>query len=390
MRAIVLSGGGARGAYQIGAWRALKKLNIDFDIVTGTSVGAFNGALMVQNDFRKAYKIWKNMNYDFVFSDDVNLDDKKGFVKTYLRSLVKYGGMNVDALENNVDKYLNYKKFIRSNIDFGIVTYNLSSKTEKKLVKKELDEKKFADYLMASATCYPAFRKKIIDGNTYIDGGYVNDLPLDVAISLGATEIIAINIGFGGTKKTVDFKDHEIKILKPRNKLDSFLGFDKKYSRRLLKLGYNDTLKEYGKLDGMKYTFKKGMIRMMFKKYNEKFIEKCTIILGDSLAYRNVSEFFDKYEISFLEMLEYGADIFKVKDEKIYSRITYNHYLRKGLKHTKITDIKQIVLDNKRVIKSHVVKHLYELMKEKKYEEVKRLSLIFKKEFLLALYLYII
>ena len=39
-RAIVLSGGGSKGAYQIGVWKALKKMHIDYDIVTGTSVGA--------------------------------------------------------------------------------------------------------------------------------------------------------------------------------------------------------------------------------------------------------------------------------------------------------------------------------------------------------------
>lgn len=48
-RAIVLSGGGARGAYQIGVWKALRELNIKYDIITGTSVGALNGALMIQD-----------------------------------------------------------------------------------------------------------------------------------------------------------------------------------------------------------------------------------------------------------------------------------------------------------------------------------------------------
>ena len=47
MLAVVLSGGGAKGAYQIGVWRALRKLNIKYDIITGTSVGALNGAMMV-------------------------------------------------------------------------------------------------------------------------------------------------------------------------------------------------------------------------------------------------------------------------------------------------------------------------------------------------------
>ena len=61
MLAVVLSGGGAKGAYQIGVWRALRKLNIKYDIITGTSVGALNGAMMVTGDYKRAYKIWKNL-----------------------------------------------------------------------------------------------------------------------------------------------------------------------------------------------------------------------------------------------------------------------------------------------------------------------------------------
>ena len=44
MRAVVLSGGGSKGAYEIGVWKALRKLHISYDIVTGTSVGALNAA----------------------------------------------------------------------------------------------------------------------------------------------------------------------------------------------------------------------------------------------------------------------------------------------------------------------------------------------------------
>ena len=50
MRAVVLSGGGSKGAYQIGVWKALRQLNIKYEIVAGTSVGALNGAMMVQKN----------------------------------------------------------------------------------------------------------------------------------------------------------------------------------------------------------------------------------------------------------------------------------------------------------------------------------------------------
>ena len=82
---IVLSGGGARGSYQIGVWKALNKLKIKYDIVTGTSVGALNGLLFVQKDYKKAYKIWKNIGYDFLFDDAEKLNiNTEHIYKTYI------------------------------------------------------------------------------------------------------------------------------------------------------------------------------------------------------------------------------------------------------------------------------------------------------------------
>ena len=70
MKALVLSGGGSKGSYQIGVWKALKELNMKFDIVTGTSVGALNGVMYVQNDYKKALNIWKKINLKVLFGED--------------------------------------------------------------------------------------------------------------------------------------------------------------------------------------------------------------------------------------------------------------------------------------------------------------------------------
>ena len=74
MKAVVLSGGGSKGAYQIGVWRALRKLNISYDLVTGTSVGALNGALMVQKDYLKGLWLWYNMDFKLIFGEEIKAD----------------------------------------------------------------------------------------------------------------------------------------------------------------------------------------------------------------------------------------------------------------------------------------------------------------------------
>ena len=63
---IVLEGGGARGAYQVGAWKALKEAGISIKGISGASVGALNGALMCMDDLEKAEYIWENITYSKV------------------------------------------------------------------------------------------------------------------------------------------------------------------------------------------------------------------------------------------------------------------------------------------------------------------------------------
>ena len=161
-RAIVLSGGGAKGAYQIGVWKALRKLKIDYSIVTGTSVGALNGAFMVQKDYYKAVNMWYHMSFSHVFEHmDGNyqtLEGKKNILLTYAKGIMN-GGKNISRLEKTLDKYLNVKRFYQSPIDFGLITVNVSDLKPESICKKDIKPNELKDYLLASASCFPAFRR---------------------------------------------------------------------------------------------------------------------------------------------------------------------------------------------------------------------------------------
>ncbi len=69
MYGLVLEGGGAKGAYHIGAYKAIMEEGIEIKGIAGTSVGALNGgAMIVQGDFEKAYEIWHNISYSKVIN----------------------------------------------------------------------------------------------------------------------------------------------------------------------------------------------------------------------------------------------------------------------------------------------------------------------------------
>ena len=74
MKALVLGGGGAKGSYEVGVWKALNKLNMKFDIVTGVSIGSINGAFYAANEYKKCLKMWRTITTNDLF--DVAIGSK--------------------------------------------------------------------------------------------------------------------------------------------------------------------------------------------------------------------------------------------------------------------------------------------------------------------------
>lgn len=202
---LVLSGGGSKGAYQIGVYRALRKLGKRPEIVTGTSIGAVNGLLIVQGDLYKAAKLWKNMSFSTVYDEEsfhvCENPDIAEIYSQYVKSFISEGGMDVTKLMAIFDQLYEPRNFFDSPIDYGLVTYNYSQNKPVMMTKKDLKPETVKDYVVASASCYPAFKPYKIGDEIYIDGGYYDNLPINLAIDLGAEEVVAVDLKAVGFKR---------------------------------------------------------------------------------------------------------------------------------------------------------------------------------------------
>ena len=410
-RAIVLSGGGSKGAYQIGVWKALKKLKIKYDIVTGTSIGSVNGIMMVQNEYHKAAFLWKNIGFDDIFDVEFPKNAKKLDVyKKYTKEFLKNGGMETSKIYNFINNSFDEKKFYKSKIDYGIVTYNISE-MKSEVIRKNENKDDIVKYVLASSTCFPAFQITEIDDNHYIDGGYYDNLPINLAIEMGADEVIAIDLGAVGIKKKPDNTKIDIKYITPKNDLGSFLIFDKKLSRKAIKYGYNDTMKVYKMLDGDKFTFKKGNIFENYNRYNVNFIKeakKHLIIRGNNKSFlddiiypKNLVKLINSTDYKFIndtinKSLEYAGLLLEIDDSMIYSINYYNILLKREIdKHQALSKkyLKKMILENK-IKKIHnrraIMKCFYDEIRNPKLSkfELVSLAMVFSKEFLAALYIY--
>ena len=413
MRAIVLSGGGAKGAYQIGVWKALRKLNIKYDVVTGTSIGSVNGLMMVQNDYLKTLWLWSNVGFDVLYDEKFpskhdTLLEMTEVYKNYAKNFLKQGGISMGKMRNLLTKTYNKKRFFNSNIDYGLVTYNLTKMEPVFLKKKDLTND-VVDYVLASACCYPAFQKMKINGEEYIDGGIYDNMPINLAVEMGADEVIAVDLEAIGVVQDVKYDNVKITYIRPKNEIGSFLVFDRKLAVKAIKYGYYDTMKIFKELDGDKYTFKKGNLIANYNKYSNKFLNYCDkLFKKDEGIYDDILKlsFFNRilktrkeYELKkiFNETIELLGKVFKIDtcnlyDIKKYNKILLNKikkqeeiskdFIEKKIKDKKIKDLLNT---------SSIIKYLYNRLDNNEInKEICALASIFPKEFVCAIYLKVI
>lgn len=266
---LALEGGGAKGAYQIGAWKALREAGIRFSAVSGTSVGALNGAMIVMDDLEKAENVWNNIHFSQVMDVDdeemrklMNRDIPLSELKSTLRSvadIVRNRGFDVTPLRKWVAEVVDADKICHSDIDFFIVTYSLSDHQELELKASDLDEDELCDMLLASAYL-PAFRLEKLGGKYYADGGVQDVVPIHALVENGCKDIIALRIfGFGIEKRFRIPDDVHVTTIGPTADLGNILNFDAEQSRQNMRLGYFDAQRVLYGLYGSTYYIDRTM-----------------------------------------------------------------------------------------------------------------------------------
>lgn len=247
-RGLVLEGGGAKGSFHIGAVKALFEMGYTFDGVSGTSIGAFNAAMIASGDFEKLMALWNRVDtamlFDFDDSALKNMADLRAAPNAiaYMAAQFKkfFGAKGIDTtkikqlISDNVDE----EKLRASPTDFAMVTVSFSDLKPFELRKEEIPRGQLADYIMASAS-FPGFRTSPIGERRYIDGGVYNNLPIDVLVDQGYEEITAVRtFSIGRIKKPKKIDGVKILYILPPEPLGSILIFDQQVIQKNIRLGY--------------------------------------------------------------------------------------------------------------------------------------------------------
>lgn len=366
MYGLVLEGGGAKGAYHIGVYKAIMEIGIEIGGIAGTSVGALNGAMLVQGGYEKAVELWSTMTYSRVIdaSDEeiekiksgrMSREDFKSLAEK-IKGVISEKGIDITPLREMLNEVIDEEMVRNSGKDFGIVTVSISDLKPVELYIEDIPEGKLIDYLIASAY-FPVFKKEKIDGKKFIDGGLYNNLPLNLLSNKGYKDLIAVRTHGPGKLKKIDDTGLNVIYISPVDDLGKTLEFESETAVRDMELGYYDGLKALKGLKGYKYYIegKRDEDHFMnaFLGFGEEKILQVGQVLGiESMPYRRaLFEFIipkismlvgtgkeNDYEDIAIRFLENLAEQYKIERFKIYS---FDELLNRVLEKHKSDELKR-------------------------------------------------
>lgn len=345
---LVLEGGGAKGAYQIGAWKALKEAGIRIKGIAGTSVGALNGALICMGDLEKAESLWENISYSQIMSvDDKVMEDifkQKKISRDALKDMMDYisaGGVDITPLKELIAECVDEEKIQNSPMDLYIHTFSVDEMRDLNVDLKGIEPELIKDFLLASSYIFPIFKSEKLHGKTYIDGGAINNVPIDTLIEKEYKDILVVRIfGIGREKKVKIPEDTTIYTIAPTVSLGSILDFNPKRSKIHLKRGYFDTMRVIYGLAGKIYYIDEQEKECYYLRQLTELSQDIYVYLADvyklevqeSRAVRNLTEIIlpviaEEMKLSkewsyrelYLSILEATAKICRIQKYKIYT-----------------------------------------------------------------------
>lgn len=271
MKGLVLEGGGTKGAYQLGAYKALKELGMEFDGIVGTSIGALNAAFIIQGDYDIMEDIWLNQDYKSFMIIEEDLYEKYKNTEFKVKDIVaivdlmnrvrKNEGIDITPLKNLLKEYIDEDKIRKSSKDFGLVTVYLDKKIiPQHLMKEDIPEGQLVDYLIASASL-PIFQLDKLDDKLYLDGFLSDNTPVGLLANKKYDDIIVLRLSndVTGDKNLKKYVDINLTVIKPSMDLGGSLNKDKDHMEKLFKLGYMDVMKTYKIEENVEEIIENGM-----------------------------------------------------------------------------------------------------------------------------------
>jgi NTE family protein len=288
---LVLTGGGAKGAYQVGALKYIAELGLEPQIIAGTSIGALNGAVLSSyhsfpNAVQRLNQLWdqlaeagilrpntgavlRTLSYttqtfvpklrewmlDFLLKEGLLKDSTAIFDPAPIEHLLRQA-VNPAELRRGIELWVTVFPSLKIPglgydwlIDF--VRARTGTDAHWLCVQDFPDDEILYNLLLASAALPLAFPSREVNGQFYLDGGLADNVPVRALAARGCENVIVIHLKNGSAWNRHDFSEQTIIEIRPEqliNKsdtpliglIDSWLDFSPERITELKRRGYED------------------------------------------------------------------------------------------------------------------------------------------------------
>ena len=330
---LVLAGGGTRGAYEAGVWKAILDLKIDIQGFAGTSIGAINSAMILQDDFDRFYELWTTISFNDILPEIEDIDTHKDiFAPQNLFALateyLKEGGLDSSMLRGSLMSFVDVEKVYHSPKDLGIVTFDMASMKPTVIFKDEIGKEKLVDYLCASAN-FPIFKTKKLDGKKFIDGGVYDNMPINMLVERGYDHLILVDINAIGAYKSIEHPENVYtKVIRASADLGGIFDFNKQRIRDNIVMGYLDTMKAFHRLVGNEYFFRLSAFNELMMNFDLETIR------GLEIAAK-------AYKMDRLKIYKASDFLKELYAKHVESKAKLNEIQKNGIFNIELSDIKK-------------------------------------------------
>ena len=266
---LVLAGGGGKGAYELGVWKALKELNLAqyISVFSGTSIGAFNSVLFAMDDMKKADELWEEVTMDKLVPISKSELIKRGIglyiggknlqlAKKFLNYKLEHGAIANDGAIEVVEKYLDFNKIKENNKICYAACTKLSDFSAKYFKINDFDEETGKKIVLASASLPLIYDCTEVLGEKYIDGGIADNIPIQPVYGENCNIIIVVLLSKEAQVDRTLYPNSKLIVISPENldenTITGTLNLNTDAKRIRIIEGYNDTI---NKLEPIKELF---------------------------------------------------------------------------------------------------------------------------------------
>lgn len=268
---LVLAGGGAKGSYEVGVYKALRELELvdNIKIISGTSIGSINALFFAMDNPKIIKGSWSNLNYsDFILKqEDTRLNSISSLVERI---------KNINP-ENNIFEQIRLsdigllsqsgiKNFIEKHIDIGVIencdkeiyanAYNVDKEIPEYFKLNGCTEEEIKERVLASCAVPHMFKPIVIDGTRYADGGInsplysknnVDNVPILPLRDHNLDIIIVVHLSYKNCARRDGFENTKIIEIYPSTPLEIINGIgtiniSKNTINHNIELGYRDAM----------------------------------------------------------------------------------------------------------------------------------------------------